>query len=188
MAALSNPFPILNTDLSDTESRELLNRESSNELIFAVVGHAGSGTTVVARTLSALLADTSGGNEPFDVVMIRARDVITKWASGRGKPLPHQRDKRYLSDVEVLQNYGDEMRAETSADGKSDHTAVARGLIDLIQEARAQQTGAPYTPGTPVQPDGKPRTYILGKSGPSGKSGRSTGIPRISVKPCFHGS
>jgi len=161
MGALSNPLRVLNPNAIESGSREVLGREASNEFIIAVVGHAGSGTTVIAKTLESLLADNELGGKPFDVVMLRARDVIAAWAKERGKPLPVETPKRYVKDVERLQDYGDEMRSERGADDTQDFAAVARRLVGSIQQARAEKTHVSYSPGTPVHPDGTPRVYIL---------------------------
>jgi hypothetical protein len=161
MSALSKPFKVLPPVALGPGSREVLGREASNEFVFAVVGHAGSGTSVIAATLGTLLAETSIGTDKFDVVTLRARDVITSWAMARDKMLPPLREKRYLKDVELLQDYGDEMRSEKTADGSPEYAAVARGLVEMIQRARADRTGATYQEGTPVPANGKPRAYIL---------------------------
>jgi deoxycytidylate deaminase len=161
MGALSNPLRILNSEATGPGSREVLGREASGEFIFAVVGHAGSGTTAIAKTLESLLGETTVNGDHFDVTMIRARAVIAAWATDRGKQLPPQTEKRYLKHVELLQDYGDEMRGEKCANGTPEYAAVARGLVELIQKARATKTGVTFTAGLPVAPDGKPRAYIL---------------------------
>ena len=161
MGALANPLRILNPKAAGAGSREVLVREASNEFVFAVVGHAGSGTTAIAKTLASLLGEIPFGDNRFDVVMIRARVVIEEWARERNKPLPEQKSKKYLKDVELLQDYGDEMRGETNGIEGPDHAAVARGLVNSIQRARAEKTESIFSPGTPVLPDGKPRAYIL---------------------------
>jgi deoxycytidylate deaminase len=162
MGALSNPFRILNSKVTKgAGSREVLGREASGEFIFAVVGHAGSGTTAIAKTLEALLGDTAYNGDNFDVILIRAREVIEAWAKEHGKEIPSQTEKRYLRHVELLQDYGDEMRSKVNADGTPEFAAVARGLVELVQKARASKTGVLFTAGSPVVPDGKPRAYIL---------------------------
>ena len=65
------------------ESRRILLDEASNEFVFAVVGHAGSGTTAVAKQLSNLLLQTSVGKDQFDVEILKARAVIENWARKR---------------------------------------------------------------------------------------------------------
>lgn len=160
MAAARNPLKIVSTS---TGSKELIQRGASNEFFFAVVGHAGSGTSVIAQDLADTLGDATLGGYNFDVVSIKARAVIEEWAETRGKPVPaaDPSGQRRISDTETLQNYGDQMRSEPLAGGRVDHAAVARGLVSKIREARAKKIGAPMDRGTPVQPDGKPRAYVL---------------------------
>jgi deoxycytidylate deaminase len=115
----------------------------------------------IAKTLASLLSETSLSGSSFDVVMLRASDAIVAWAIERGLSTPQRTVKRYLKDVERLQDLGDEMRSEIRSDGNPDHGAVAARLVGLIEKERAVRTGASYSPGTPVIPDGKPRAYIL---------------------------
>ena len=130
MGALRNPLHILNPKAAGPGSREVLGGEASGELIFAVVGHAGSGTTYIADSLGAILPERL-----FEVERIRARDVIKAWARDRGRPpIPETPGKRFLSDVSILQDYGDEMRAELDANGQSDHSAVARAWWNSFRE------------------------------------------------------
>jgi hypothetical protein len=46
MATAENPLKIAGASSKDAGSQELVLKESSNEFFFAVVGHAGSGTSV----------------------------------------------------------------------------------------------------------------------------------------------
>jgi deoxycytidylate deaminase len=146
---------------SDESSRELVLKTSSNELIFAVVGHVGSGTSYIANALKALLEDVSICNEPFEVHVLKARSVIEEWAQKRGKPLPDASQGRTLQSVRILQDYGDEMRGEKTSSGHEDHSAVARALVRKIRETRARSMG--YTDGAamPVELDRKRRAYII---------------------------
>ena len=60
--ALSNapqPFRILDDQVPERESRAIIGASASNELIFSVVGHAGSGTSTVALQLESLLKERS---------------------------------------------------------------------------------------------------------------------------------
>lgn len=61
----------------------------------------------------------------------------------------------------MLQDYGDDMRAEKNSGGTQDYAAIARALAIKIKAARANQMGVPSDPGKAVQPDGRPRAYIL---------------------------
>jgi len=158
-----SPLPVLGQKLLDRGSREVVIGADSNELVFAVVGHAGSGTTLVAQTLAAVLKETAFHGGAFDVVILKARDVIKDWAIKHGKDLPPERAKgeRFIEDVRLLQDLGDEMRKEKTRSGTQDHSAVARELALRIRDSRAQAVKVVPGPGQPVPPDGKPRAYIL---------------------------
>ncbi|WP_232293122.1 anti-phage dCTP deaminase [Stigmatella aurantiaca] len=135
-------------------AQELLKRQASNELFFAVVGHVGSGTSTVAKKLEEILRDEELSGGAFDVVLLKARSEITEWARRRGKKVESlERDN--LEHAKWLQNWGDEMREE-----HGDHTAVATSLIGKIKETRALKQGLPVT-DAPVPPDGARRAYIL---------------------------
>jgi len=86
-AAASNSLPILGQS-SEERSRDLVLKTSSNELVFAVVGHVGSGTSYIAQSLESLLQDGSICREPFDVHILKARTVIEDWARKHNRPLP----------------------------------------------------------------------------------------------------
>jgi hypothetical protein len=141
-------------------SHEVIREHAANELIFAVVGHVGSGTSKVAKALQKVLdrPDLEGG--PFVVEIVKARDQIERWGREHDpKPLP---DPRSIESATVLQDWGDEMRAG------GDHAAVARVLIREIRSVRARQIGqAELADDEPVMPDGKRRAYILDP--PSGR-------------------
>lgn len=160
MATAENPLKIVGTPSKDAGSQELVLKESSNEFFFAVVGHAGSGTSVIAASLQDLLRQTSIGAEKIEVEILKARAVIEAWARNKKLPLPGQGGSKRLSDVELLQNYGDQMRAELCGD-KPDYAAVANQLVLLIRDMRARKVNARLEPGVAVKPDGKPRAYIL---------------------------
>jgi deoxycytidylate deaminase len=135
-------------------SHEVIREHAANELIFAVVGHVGSGTSKVAKALQKVLdrPDLEGG--PCVVEIVKARDQIERWGRERDRnPLP---DPRSIESATVLQDWGDEMRAG------GDHAAVARVLIREIRSVRARQIGqAELADDEPVMPDGKRRAYIL---------------------------
>ena len=160
MATAKNPLNILGIASKDEGSQELVLKESSNEYFFAVVGHAGSGTSVIAESLQDLLRQTLIGAEKIEVEILKARTVIEAWARNKKLPLPTPGGAKRLSDVELLQNYGDEMRAELCGD-KPDYAAVANQLVLSIRELRAKKVNVSLKPGEAVRPDGKPRAYIL---------------------------
>jgi deoxycytidylate deaminase len=160
----AEPHPVTSLSKSPSlgpGSNQILQGSVSNELFFAVVGHAGSGTSEVAEALRDLLRETEIQGQKVDVEILKARTVIESWAKERGKTLPPASGgRRTLVEVEALQDYGDEMRAENRK-GNPDYAAVARGLVSEIRRSRAQKVGATLTGGTPIKPDGKPRAYIL---------------------------
>jgi hypothetical protein len=161
MATAQNPLEIIgSTSVKGAGSQELVLKESSNEFFFAVVGHAGSGTSVVAEQLRDLLQQQSIGPDHIDVDILKARAVIEAWASANKLPLPSPIGPKTLQDVELLQDYGDQMRGELRK-GQPDCTAVAQELIFKIREMRAKKVGASLEPGVAIEPDRKPRAYIL---------------------------
>jgi deoxycytidylate deaminase len=129
--------------------------------MFAVVGHAGSGTSFVAGQLENLLKQTTSRGIPFDVTVLKARDVILDWARTRNRTLPSVTKPPSLKQVETLQDYGDEMRGEKTASGQEDLAAIARALSLKIRLVRAAKTKQPAEVGKAIVPDGKPRAYIL---------------------------
>lgn len=161
MSSVPQPFRILDDQLPERESRAIVGAAASNELIFAVVGHAGSGTSTVALQLESLLKERSVAGQEYDVVVLKAREVINEWAQRKGNPRKGQYGLSQLEQVRMLQDYGDDMRKEKNATGKEDYAAIARALSIKIKAARANKTGVDSIRGTPVQPDGKPRAYIL---------------------------
>jgi deoxycytidylate deaminase len=161
MTTAQNPLRVIGTaSAKGAGSKELVLKESSNEFFFAVVGHAGSGTSVVAEQLRDLLQEQSIGTDHIDVNILKARTVIEAWASAKQLVLPSPSGPKTLKDVELLQDYGDQMRGELRK-GQPDCTAVAQELIIKIREMRAQKVGASLEPGVAIEPDRKPRAYIL---------------------------
>ena len=160
--APNTKLPILGQS-TDRGSRAVVLGSDSNELVFAVVGHAGSGTTLIAKALTAVLRETPFNNNSFEVVVLKARDVIKSWTERHGKQLPPIRAEgdRRIEDVETYQDLGDEMRKQRTSSGEQDHAAVARELVLGIRDSRARTLKVAAEPGQPVEPDGKPRAYIL---------------------------
>src|SRR5260221_3655 len=95
------------------QSRARVRSHESNELFFAVVGHVGSGTTLIAQQLDALLKGLG-----YESRVLKARDEITSWAEATGRTVP-KLPVGSLEGVEQLQDLGDQMR------GAGDHAAVA---------------------------------------------------------------
>jgi deoxycytidylate deaminase len=161
MAAEPNPLAIVGIGKNaGPGSNELVLKASSNELFFAVVGHAGSGTSVIASALADLLKETKVVGHRVDVEILKARTVIEAWATSTGRPLPSTGTKKLLAGVSKLQDYGDLMRGELGK-GRPDYAAVAKGLIREIRNLRASKVGTSPSGGVAVRPDGKPRAYIL---------------------------
>lgn len=163
MATLRNPVPSPQPiDTPRRGSRETIIGKAANEFVFAVVGHAGSGTSVIAQQLHEVLLDSKIDGQPFRSEILKARDVIEEWARKKGRAIPPGTGKKLLANVRTLQDYGDEMRGEQGrGKGTEDHAAIARGLVLKIRQARAAQMGLPTSGGTEIAPDGKPRAYIL---------------------------
>jgi deoxycytidylate deaminase len=135
------------------DSRKIVAEEVSNELVFAIVGHVGSGNTTVATTLQEVFQQQRVNTTPFKVAIIKARTVIDEGMARLGAPMPVMTGK-LLSDVQKYQNAGDKLR-------KQDHAAVARGAVSLIRKERAAMQGTVVERDKPVLPDGKPRAFIV---------------------------
>lgn len=136
-------------------SRDVVLENAANEIVVAVVGHVGSGTSEVAQALKDLLENTSLPGGAYQAEVLKARQEIEEWAKESGQALP-QSGPDDLSTTERLQDLGDFMR-ETSKDG----SAVARALVRRIRATRAQKIGTALEKDVPVKPDGKRRAYIL---------------------------
>jgi deoxycytidylate deaminase len=131
------------------DSTEEVLQYAANELIFAVVGHAGAGTSTVAESLRELLIQ-----DEYDVQVIKARAVIGAWAEQRGTQLPSNAVS--LSNVEKWQDLGDGMREQTK-----DCSSVGRGMVAEVRRARANKLGQDPAVDGPVRPDGHRRAYVL---------------------------
>ena len=139
----------------ETEARKIFAQFAANELVFAVVGHVGSGTTTIATALQRLLQAPNATGEPYDTVILKARDVIAEWTTSIKEQLPADGAKE-LEVAERYQDLGDQMRFDTK-----DHSSVAKRLIRKIVERRASKTGVTFTDPVAVLPDGNRRAYIL---------------------------
>lgn len=135
------------------DARTVIAENVSNELVFGIVGHVGSGNTTVAEVLKDLLEQTFVAEIPFSVDIIKARTVIESGLQRQGKQISTSSQK-LLTDVEKYQDAGDELRQD-------DHAAIARGAVAEIRKRRAQMQGVSLKAETPVVPDGKPRAYIV---------------------------
>jgi deoxycytidylate deaminase len=160
MAAAEIPLPRVGAETSCDDSRGLILKHAANELVFAVVGHVGSGTSDIAGSLKESLLDNTLPEGPFEVHMLKARDVIREWARENKETLPDE-TKRNLKATERFQDLGDLMRGKKTTEGEPDYPAVARRLVLQIRSTRATSLGKPVDKTDPVPPDGKRRAYIL---------------------------
>lgn len=142
------------SDKQGPDARAVVLKEAANELVFAVVGHVGSGTSEIALTLKGLLSSPSLFGGTFDVEVLKARSVIEKWATAHNEPLPAGTNDD-LKTVERYQDLGDLMRKS------GDFAAVAKGLVIQIRSLRASKTGEADPGDKAIPPDGKRRAYIL---------------------------
>lgn len=146
----------LNNDAIDVKpSRDVVIDKAANEIIVAVVGHVGSGTSEIAATLKVLLETETLLGGPYQAEVLKARAEIEKWAEAVGEELP-QSDRNDLATTKKLQDLGDEMRSRSK-----DASAVARSLVNRIRATRAEKTGNSIEDGKAIPPDGKRRAYIL---------------------------
>jgi hypothetical protein len=135
-------------------SRTSLNVFKDNEareLVFAVVGHIGSGTSEIAN---ALVSDLERLEECYETTLLKARQSIVDWANARG--LSGSQSSGQIADVQHLQDMGDRARLESE-----DNAFVARELIKRIRLTRAEKMNKTAGPGDVVEPDGKKRAYVL---------------------------
>lgn len=141
--------------ISAKPSREIVLEAAANELIVAVVGHVGSGTSEIAEALHNLLeeADLPGG--PYEAEVLKARNEIELWATDVGEALPTS-DRNDLETTKSLQDLGDKMRVASN-----DASAVARALVKRIRSTRAEKIGSELQAGVAIAPDGERRAYIL---------------------------
>lgn len=136
-------------------SQAILREQAGHELVFAIVGHVGSGVTHTAQMLKTALEDPSLPGGAFDVTLLKARDQIVEWAkrSQRATPTSGPRD---VATITALQDLGDEMREA------GDHAAVANALIRKVRAVRAEKQGIKeLDKKAAVVPDGKRRAFIL---------------------------
>lgn len=149
--SIGSAAPVANQ--GSRNSKELIATVSSNEIVFAVVGHVGSGTSEIANKLKELLSEKDLPGGPYDTEILKAREVIVDWAHSDGRDdVPE--DKHQLDSAEKYQDLGDAFRSQTQ-----DNAAVAKSLIGRIKATRANKQQVEND--GPVAPDGKRRAYIL---------------------------
>ena len=126
--AIKTVTPIKQVTAESTNSRELINmlrKSRSQEVVFAVVGYAGSGTSFVAHKLNAYLKKT--GFKPFEV---KARTVLDDYAKAIGTGIPSVT----LSAIDRTAEYqkiGDDLRQKSKEFG-----SVAAYMIRKIKKIR----------------------------------------------------
>lgn len=107
----------------ELDSNVVLKNLEANELVFAVVGPAGSGTSKIAEVLrqraTTLRPDT-------EVTIIKGSTVIQEWAEEHSFPISSENS---LSRAQSLQDAGDAIR-------KADSAGVAVRLIAAIRADR----------------------------------------------------
>jgi deoxycytidylate deaminase len=143
------------TPSAGIDSKSAVLQHAANELVFAVVGHVGSGTSTIANVLADLLGSSALPGGEYEVEVLRARNEIEEWAKSTGRNVPTTR-RSDLATTITFQNLGDEMRFSTN-----DNSAVARALIRRVRQTRAKKLGLSEVGDGPVKPDGKRRAYIL---------------------------
>ncbi|HEY0479331.1 MAG TPA: anti-phage dCTP deaminase, partial [Kofleriaceae bacterium] len=134
-------------------SQTAIRESAANEVVFAVVGHVGSGTSEVAKLLKTLLSHPGLAGGPFDTEILKARDQLRE-LDGAAAALAGLKEDT-LEYADQLQDLGDSMR------NGGDHAAVARTLILRVRQLRASKRGITDYGDKPVEPDGKRRAYIL---------------------------
>lgn len=147
--------PANDTKDSRVASKKTVLAHAANELVFAVVGHVGSGPGLIANFLKETLASDSLPGGRFDVEVLSAREEIENWARSNGKPIPTG-NKNDLDTSQSFQDLGDDMRFATK-----DNSAVAKSLISKIRQVRANKLGLEIDGSKPILPDGQRRAYIL---------------------------
>jgi hypothetical protein len=135
-------------------AKAYIEETATNEVVFAVVGYVGSGTSEIANTLKGLLESEGLPGGKFDVEVLKARKIIEDWATRNNQPLPTT-PSNDLGTTRRYQDLGDQMRSS------GDHAIVARNLIDAIRLTRASRLGIKSPGEDPVRPDGTRRAYIL---------------------------
>lgn len=141
-------------DATEPSAKEKVLGNAANEIVFAVVGHVGSGTSEIASQLRQLLMQGQLPGGAFDAEIIKARDVIEEWANSKGHPVPKARND--VTTTIALQDLGDRMRATTP-----DYGAVAEAVARRIRIVRARKLDVNPGEREAVLPDGKPRAYIV---------------------------
>jgi deoxycytidylate deaminase len=133
MAASSAPaIPIKIEATGPSDLRTALQAHRSKELVFAVVGYAGSGTSFVANQILKLLQKELGATG-FHVLPLKARKLLDEYAAVRRTPPPTGASRLQLTAY--YQGVGDDMRRSLN-----EHGAVAAYAVRSIQKTRTEGT------------------------------------------------
>ncbi|MBF0175068.1 MAG: hypothetical protein HQL83_16765, partial [Magnetococcales bacterium] len=131
----------------NSNSRDIVKSHFSNELVFGVVGFAGSGTSTIANQLSELLKSENLHGGPFSTHIIKTRDLL--------EPLPFNNnsnyekiDERNINSVVNLQRLGNQLREK-----RHDLAAAAVLLVDKIRQKRAEDIKINYSKDTLIMPE-----------------------------------
>lgn len=88
MSAAENPLPRAVPAPRSEDSRGLVLKHAANELVFAVVGHVGSGTSEIAEALKDSLSNPTLPGGAFATQILKASNVIKQWhVKGPWRPL-----------------------------------------------------------------------------------------------------
>lgn len=126
------------------ESEEILNDLRSNELVFGVVGPAGSGTSWIAAAIQEQISTVFPSSK---ITILKASNAIEKWAKKNSKTID---ETNKLSRAKSLQDAGDEIR-------KLDPAGVAVTLITEIKYVREESDDGESS----TIPDDGFRVYVL---------------------------
>ncbi len=130
MIGVKKPLQLIKAEQGQ-DSRQILIGHEARQLIFAIVGHVGSGLGFIAQSLKVILESSPAGS--YDTSIIKASNNIKEWAIANGEELPSA--EKTLANVKRLQDLGDKMR-------ETDKSAVARCLIKEIRATRAKKQNA----------------------------------------------
>jgi deoxycytidylate deaminase len=132
---------------------QLVSGANSNELVFAVVGHVGSGTSEVAEALKSSLEKEDFPGGAYEAHVVKASDLIKTWmkANGGAEGAPGS-----IEGAFILQDAGDELRKTSQ-----DNSEIAKKLVAEIRSIRAKSKREELVDQKPVEPDGSRRAYIL---------------------------
>ncbi|MEO5331141.1 MAG: deaminase [Magnetococcus sp. YQC-5] len=141
---------------SSQNSRDVVKEYFSNELVFGVVGFAGSGTSTIAAQLKELLKNENLRGGAFSAHIIKTRELLKLWADSEKIEYDKNADEKSINSVVVLQSLGNQLRQ-----GRKDLSAAAVLLVEQIRKKRANEMGIKYISNLPIMPDGSRRAYIL---------------------------